>query len=168
MGIHLSVWTVRHQIRAGDIGCITHLHGVLYAEEFGYDQSFKAYVAEGLGRFVQSFRPDRDRLWVAEAGGKIIGSIAIVSVSEKEAQLRWFLVHPKYRGRGLGRLLIEEAVGFCGECGYGNVFLLTTSELGVARHLYTSVGFRKTEQTTHRIWGKEVTEERYDLGLRAE
>lgn len=161
----MSSWQVRYQTRPGDIGYLTYLHGILYAEEFGYNQSFEAYVAEGLGKFVRSFDLDRDRLWIAEAGGRIIGSIAIVGVSRKEAQLRWFLVHPEYRGLGLGRELIEEAVRFCRERSYSNVFLLTTSELGVARHIYVSMGFKRTEQTTHKNWGKEVTEERYDLGI---
>jgi GNAT superfamily N-acetyltransferase len=158
-------WNIRHDLKPGDIGYLTYLHGILYAEEYSYDQTFEAYVADGLAEFVQSFNPDRDRIWLAEINGHIIGSIAIVGRSNADAQLRWFLVHPDYRGLGLGRKLIEAAVLFCKECKYKTIFLWTTSELSVARHLYTSLGFRKTEERTHKIWGKEVTEERYDLHL---
>jgi len=112
-----------------------------------------------------SFNPDKDRIWLAEINGRIIGSIAICGHSKVDAQLRWFLVHPDYRGLGLGRELIEEALLFCKERKYKTVFLWTTSELSVARHLYISVGFRKTEEKTHEIWGKRITEERYDLHL---
>jgi len=158
-------WEIRHQIKPGDIGYLTYLHGILYVKEYGYDKTFEAYVAGGLAEFVQSFNPDKDRIWLAEINGRIIGSIAIVGHSKVDAQLRWFLIHPDYRGLGLGRELIEEALLFCKEHRYKTVFLWTTSELSVARHLYISFGFRKTGEKTHEIWGKRITEERYDLHL---
>ena len=158
-------WKIRHFLKPGDIGHLVYLHGILYAKEYGYDQTFEAYVANGLAEFVQSSGPNRNRIWLAEVNDQIIACIAIVGKSKLEAQLRWFLVHPDYRGLGLGRELLSEALLFCKEHRYRTIFLWTTSELSVARHLYTSVGFRKTEEKIHEIWGKEVTEERYDLNL---
>ncbi|WXG47550.1 MAG: GNAT family N-acetyltransferase [Candidatus Atabeyarchaeum deiterrae] len=158
-------WKLRHNLKPGDLGYLTYLHGVLYAEEYGYTQTFEAYVASGLAEFVQSLKPDEDRIWLAEADDQIIGSIAIVGRSRTDAQLRWFLVHPNRRGIGLGKELMKEALQFCKECRYKNIFLWTTSELKVARHLYTSAGFSKSEEKTHEMWGKMVTEERYDLHL---
>jgi len=158
-------WKIRHFLKPGDIGYLTYLHGILYAKEYGYDQTFEAYVADGLAEFVQSFSSDKDRIWLAEINDQIVGSIAIVGNSKMEAQLRWFLVHPDCRGLGLGRVLIKRALLFCKEHKYRTIFLWTTSELSVARHLYTSVGFRKTQEKTHKIWGRKVTEERYALHL---
>ena len=77
--VHLRVkWKIRHHIKPGDIGYLIYLHGILYAKECGYGQTFEAYVAGGLAEFVQSFSPDKDRIWLAEIKGRIIGSIAIV------------------------------------------------------------------------------------------
>lgn len=157
-------WKIRHRIKPGDIGHLTSLHGILYAREYGYGETFEAYVAEGLAKFIQSFNPHKDRIWLAETNGQITGSIAIVGHSNVEAQLRWFLVHPDFRRLGLGKELLHEALHFCKEHKYKSIFLWTTSELSVAGHLYTSVGFRKTEEKTHAIWGKRVTEEKYQLG----
>jgi GNAT superfamily N-acetyltransferase len=162
----LPRWKLRHYVRPGDIGYLIHLHGTIYAEEYGYDQTFEAYVADGLARFIRSFSPDRDRIWLAEINSLIIGSIAIVGHSKSNAQLRWFFVQPKYRGIGLGSKLLNEALRFCKQRNYKAVFLWTTSELSVAKHLYTDAGFRRTQRKTHRIWGKAITEERYDLNLR--
>jgi GNAT superfamily N-acetyltransferase len=162
----LAKWKLRHQTRPGDIGYLIHLHGITYAEEYGYDQTFEAYVADGLAEFIQSFSPDRDRIWLAETNNQIIGSIAIVGHSKVEAQLRWFFVHPHYRGIGMGRKLLNDALHFCKERKYGTVFLWTTSELSTAQHLYTGAGFERTQKKTHRIWGKTITEERYALDLR--
>jgi ribosomal protein S18 acetylase RimI-like enzyme len=137
----------------------------MYAREHGYDQTFEAYVACGLAEFVQSFNPDKDRIWLAETKTRIIGSVAIVGHSRTSAQLRWFLVHPEYRRLGIGKQLLEEAVRFCKECKYKTIFLWTTNELTAASHLYTRFRFIKTEEKTHRIWGKTVTEEKYELHL---
>jgi len=71
-------WDIRHRIKPGDIGYLSYLHGILYSKEYGYDETFEAYVASGLAEFVQSFSPDEDRIWLAETNGRIIGSIAIV------------------------------------------------------------------------------------------
>lgn len=154
--------TVRNSIRPGDLGYLTFLHGIVYAEEYGYDVKFEAYVADGLANFIESFNPKKDRIWLAERNHQIVGSIAIVGRSDRTAQLRWFLVHPDYRGRGLGKRLLRTALRFC-KRNYSTVFLWTTSELDAARGLYLDAGFRKTRERRHRIWGKMIIEERYDL-----
>jgi ribosomal protein S18 acetylase RimI-like enzyme len=158
-------WTLRHTIRPGEIGYLTYLHGTVYAREYGYDTAFEAYVAGGLAEFIHSFKPKKDRIWLARAHNRVIGSVAIVGRSRLEAQLRWFFVHPEYRGRGIGKKLLTEALRFSKQRKYKKVFLWTTSELDSARHLYVNAGFRKTTETSHMIWGKTVKEERYDLHL---
>lgn len=152
-------------MRPGDIGSIVFLHGYLYAEECGFDYTFDAYVAEPIAKFVKR-STQRERIWIVEKEGQIMGSTAVVRFSEKEAQLRWLLLHPKLRGYGLGKLLLKEAVNFCMEQGYQQIFLWTVSTLIPAINLYRSFGFKKTESETHKRWGRVVTEERYDLKLK--
>lgn len=156
---------IRTHIKSGDIGCIVYLHGTLYALEYKLDYTFEGYVAAGLGEFAKSFDGRKDRLWLAEDEGRIVGSIAIAGQANNLAQLRWFLVHPEYRGGGLGRRLLGEAIAFCRDRGFGSVFLWTISELVAAAHLYREAGFSRTEQKTHELWGGLRTEERYDLLL---
>jgi len=79
--------TVRLGLHPGDMGAIIRLHGILYAQECGFDETFEAYVAAGLAEFVQAFDPQRDRVWISERAGQLIGSIAIVGRSEAKAQL---------------------------------------------------------------------------------
>ena len=156
---------IRTDIRPGDIGYLIYLHGVLYAREYGLDYSFEGYVATGLGEFAKSYDERRDRLWLAEDGGRIVGSIAIVGREDRVGQLRWFLVDAEARGSGLGRRLIQEALKFCRDLGFASVFLWTLGELKAAAHLYEDAGFRRTEQKRHEIWGSVRTEERYHLTL---
>jgi N-acetylglutamate synthase-like GNAT family acetyltransferase len=158
-------WQIRTNPRPGDIGFLIYLHGILYAKEYGWDYTFEGYVAESLTKSIPSFDDSTARLWIAEIEGKIIGSIGIVPDSNSEAQLRWFLVHPDHRGRGLGRELLNQALQFSRNRGFKSVFLWTVSDLKIAAHLYERAGFRKTEEKTRQIWGKTITEERYQLSL---
>lgn len=158
-------WKLRCEFKPEDIDDITHFHGVLYTREYGYDQTFEVYVASELAEFLQSFNPKKDRLWLAEVNDQIIGVIAIAGHSKVEAQLHWFLVHPDFRRQGLGNELLNMALQFCRECRYKTVFLWTTNDLHTAGRLYIRAGFTKTEEKTHDIWGKRVTEERYELQL---
>ncbi|MEP7270287.1 MAG: GNAT family N-acetyltransferase [Acidobacteriota bacterium] len=151
-------------MQPGDIGYLTFLHGRLYAAEFGWDYTFEAYVAGPLSEFAKS-RGEREQIWIVERDGLVSGSIAIVAASEDEAQLRWLLLHPDLRGKGLARILMEEALAFCREHGYQRVFLWTESRLVNAAALYRIFGFQLTYEKKHELWGDQVEEHRYELNL---
>ncbi len=157
---------IRHDLRPGDLGAIVQLHGIIYAREHGFDHTFEAYVAAGVAEFALSFHPGRERVWTAEAEGRMIGSVAIVRRSEEEAQLRWFLLESRYRGLSIGKKLLNEAIQFSRDCKYRSVFLWTLQHLEAATHLYTSFGFEKKEEKIHPLWGKTVHEEKYELNLK--
>lgn len=157
--------TLRTDLAPGDLGSLIHLHGVVYAREHGFDTTFEAYVAGPLAEFVRC-RSERDRLWIAECGGRLAGCIAIVGISEEQAQLRWFLVDSSFRGLGLGKRLIREAIEFCKRSRYETVFLWTVSALTVAAQLYRSFGFEKVEERPAQQWGVRVIEEKYMLALK--
>ena len=108
-----STVTVRHEQRAGDLGRVISFHGERYASEFGFGLGFETYVAETIVEFGQQEHPERDRLWVAEIDGRLVGCIAILGREDGAAQLRWFLIDPATRGQGLGRRLVTEALDFC-------------------------------------------------------
>lgn len=159
-----GVITTRTSLRAGDIGAIARMHGVVYAAEHQFDVTFEAYVAGPLSQFALE-GSERQRLWIAEREGEIVGCVAIVAGGEDVAQLRWFLVHPTARGAGLGRTLLREAVGFSRARGYRSIVLWTVRALTAAAHLYRAEGFRLAEEKPGRRWGVEVMEERYEMML---
>jgi len=156
--------TVRFDQRPGDIGAIIRLHGLLYAAEHGYSLDFEGYVAKTFAGYA--WPPSkRERLWLVEKAGDLRGCIAIMKAAETTAQLRWLLLLSDLRGCGLGRALVGDALAFCRENGYSVVTLWTEGSLSIATTLYRRFGFVKVETKTSRIWGKERTEERYDLQL---
>jgi GNAT superfamily N-acetyltransferase len=156
--------TLRHDLRPGDVGGVVKMHGLLYRDE-GFDATFEAYVASPLAAFVLRGSP-RERLWLAERVGTLVGCIAIVAESEPVAQLRWYLVAPEARGHGLGTRLLTEAIGFSRDAGYERVILWTVSALETAARIYRAAGFTRVETVPGRRWGVDVVEEKYELNLR--
>lgn len=155
-------FALRHDLRPGDLGSLVSLHGTVYAQECGFDWTFEAHIARLLGEFVQA-RTDFDQLWIAEWQGRLVGSIAVVSHSGKDAQLCWLLVDPSARSLGLDRRLLHEAVAFCRRCGYECVFLRNVPVLTAVSGLFRSVGFEKVEERPSERWGVALVEEWYVL-----
>lgn len=156
---------VLRQHRVGDIGWIIYRHAVLYSEEYGWNDQFEALVAQGAGRFLIEFYPARERCWIAEANGKFAGSIFIVKDLEREntAKLRFFLVEPEARGKGVGRKLLEAAIQFSKKCGYNNIVLWTNDCLHAARHLYESYGFQLIEEEPIDWFGPQTIAQTWEL-----
>lgn len=150
--------------KPGDVGYIAYRHGVLYEKEYRLDPIFERYVFASLADFINN--PTVGEIWVAEAYGEIVGFVAIVKTDEENAQLRWFLIEPEYRGRGLGHRLLNEAMMYCKREKISHVFLWTFAELAAARHLYSSFGFERTEEEKNETWKSGLIEERWDLTLR--
>jgi N-acetylglutamate synthase-like GNAT family acetyltransferase len=155
-------FALRNDLRPGDLSTIISLHGTVCARECGFDSTFEAHGARNLGEFVRA-RTDRDQLWIAEWEGRLVGSIAIVSHSEPDAQLCWLLVEPSARSFGLGKRLLHEVVVLCRCRRYEYVFLRSFCSLAAASHLFRSVGFEKVEQSRSELWGAAVIEECYVL-----
>lgn len=152
--------------RPGDIGWVTHRHGVLYHEEFGWDERFEALVAGVARDFVANLDPRRERCWIAEMEGEPVGSVFLVSGGKREAKLRLLLVEPRARGLGLGKRLVSECIGFARAKGYRKLVLWTQSNLAAARHIYAAAGFRRIRTESHRDFGVRLTGETWELGLR--
>ena len=163
--INLENIVIRTELRAGDIGYITYLHGVLYKREYNYSISFESYVAAGLHEFYQQYNPLKDRVWICEHRGKIIGFLLLMHRQSNTAQLRYFIIDPQYRGIGLGKKLMTLYIEFLRQSGYTSSYLWTTNELSAAAHLYTRHGFRFTEEKESTAFGKALKEQRYDLSL---
>jgi DNA-binding MarR family transcriptional regulator/N-acetylglutamate synthase-like GNAT family acetyltransferase len=151
--------------RPGDYGWIVESNGRLYAEEYGWDTSYEALVAEIVADFVRNFDPKKERCWIAERDGENVGSVFVVKKSVTVAKLRMLLVEPKARGLGIGKRLVDECTRFARQAGYKKITLWTQSMLTAARGIYKNGGYELVASEPNRLFGHDLVSETWELRL---
>lgn len=151
--------------RPGDLGWVVQRHGALYADEYGWDETFEGLVAEIVAEFAREHDPKRETCWIAELDGENVASVFCVKKADQVAQLRLLLVEPRARGLGLGRRLVEECIRFARQARYRRLMLWTNDVLVAARRVYEATGFRLVEEERHHSFGHDLVGQSWELEL---
>jgi GNAT superfamily N-acetyltransferase len=147
-----SEMQTRLVLREATAGDATAVVDVLLAANAEYAQTMSpaawdAYVTN-IVELVR-VRDDRSLLLVAETAGEVIGAVTFLPDASHEgfglptdwAGFRALAVHPRARGAGIGRALVEHCADRARELGAGAVGIHTASFMETAGPFYEALGF---------------------------
>ena len=149
----------------GDMGWVVSRQGLLYAQEYGWDEQYEALAAKIVANFIEKLDARRERCWIAERKGETVGAVFLVRHSQTVAKLRLLHVEASARGLGIGKRLVDECVRFARRVGYKKITLWTQSILFAARHIYKQAGFRCVGKKRHHSFGHDLVAETWELKL---
>jgi DNA-binding MarR family transcriptional regulator/GNAT superfamily N-acetyltransferase len=161
----VSTAFVVRDLKIGDIGWIVHRQGLLYSQEYGWDGTYEALVAEIAGAFAKNLDRKTERAWIAARGSQILGSVFLVRVSSDVAKLRLLYVEPAARGLGIGKHLVQACIQFAKQQGYKTLTLWTNDVLVAARSIYIAAGFTLVHEEPHHAFGQALISQTWELDL---
>ena len=159
----------------GDLGWVLQRHGVVYAQEFGWDRDFETLVAGIVTDYLRTRESGRQAGWIAEVDGVPAGSVFCVGEGSggeydtTTARLRLLLVERWARGLGLGARLVGEVLRFARQAGYQRIVLSTYDVLVSAGRIYQAAGFTRVSQEPEHAFGHDLNAQIWsrDLSLGA-
>jgi ribosomal protein S18 acetylase RimI-like enzyme len=121
-----------------------------YAEAIGTDLEFQGFTAE-LAALPKPYVPPRGALLIAQIESAAAGCVALRPLDEHRGEMKRLYVRPAYRKSGLGKTLVEGAIGAARRIGYRELRLDTLAGMTSAQALYRRLGFVEIPpyNTTH-------------------
>ena len=149
----------------GDLGWVIHRNAVLYAAEYGWDETYEALVARIVADYAARADQPGEAAWIAELRGEPVGCVFCMRQSDQTAQLRLLLVEPSARGMGIGERLVAECLAFARRTGYRDIVLWTNDVLDAARRIYERAGFELVRADPHHSFGHDLVGQDWRLAL---
>jgi ribosomal protein S18 acetylase RimI-like enzyme len=135
-----------------DLPVLTELLGMLFANEAEFERN-AAKQSAGLKLILDD--PGVGHVLVARSDGYVAGMINLLftvstALGRRVAILDDLIISRTFRGRGVGKLLMDAAIRYCTEHGYGRITLQTDLDNLIAQHLYESRGFVRSGMITYK------------------
>lgn len=113
-----------------------------YANWLGVNLAFQGDFEQELAGLPGKYAPPSGRLLVAKSDMALAGTVALRSLGEGTCEMKRLFVRPSFRGRGLGRLLVDRILDEARVIGYQRMRLDTLAHMTEAVTLYKSIGFQ--------------------------
>jgi putative acetyltransferase len=114
-----------------------------YAQSLGFSLCFQNFDQE-LAELPGSYTPPEGRLLLAEYEGQVAGCIALHKLEADICEMKRLYVRPQFRGKGVGRILIDRVIAEARQMGYQRMRLDTVEPvMRDAVAMYRKIGFRE-------------------------
>ncbi|WP_226065425.1 GNAT family N-acetyltransferase [Kaistella polysaccharea] len=107
------------------------------------------YEDPATDHLYELFTEENSALFVAEVDGKLCGCCGIFpteGLPEKCGELVKFYIGKDFRGKGLGKKLMEESIAFAKKSGYQSIYIESLPEFSTAVSIYEKQGFSYLEK----------------------
>lgn len=112
-------------------------------EAVGFDKPGTAYFDPALEDLAKAYGQDQSSAYfVVVENDQVLGGAGFGKITDAICELQKFYLTEKYRGKGLGRQLVEHVIISARTAGYDKIYLETTEVLAQALSLYESLGFK--------------------------
>lgn len=143
--INLENIFIRDTLIYGDISYLIYIYSLIYIQKYNFPLSFEANIVNSFSNFFKTYDEKSDKIWIVEYNNEIIGFSCIMVNDYKEAELRWFILHPNYRSKELEKLLLTKTLEFCYKKKFEKIFTYVSDDLKNEIKFYENIGFKKTE-----------------------
>lgn len=153
--------TIIRKIYASENNAIAALIRDVF-HELNAPKTGTAYNDPTTDYLYEKFKTEGSVLFVAEVNGQIAGCCGIYpteGLPENYAELVRFFISNKYRGKGIGKALMQECTQWAKEFGYSHLYLESIPEFDKAIGIYESLGYKhlpaplgNTGHTTCSVW----------------
>lgn len=113
-----------------------------YAESLDFELCFQNFDNE-LAGLPGDYSPPEGRLYLALNENKPAGCIALRKFKDSVCEMKRLYVRPKFRGKNIGKKLVELLIEDAREIGYKKMVLDTVPSMQTAQKLYKSFGFHE-------------------------
>jgi len=131
------------QFKKEDAGGVKELILSILTREYPFDRS--AYSDSDLDRIDEVYGGRKEKFFVMEQDGKIVGTVGVKEDAKDESLLRRLFVDPGHRKMGYGTQLLKTAITFCKEKGYRHIYFRCTDRMIDAMKLCVKEGFEEID-----------------------
>jgi GNAT superfamily N-acetyltransferase len=136
-----------------DLPALTDLLTLLFTQEQEFTPDLQAQQ-QGLSLILQ--HPDTGRLFIARQQGQVIAMVSLLftistALGGRVALLEDMVVHPHFRGKGIGTQLLSFAIDDARRQQVLRITLLTDDDNHSAQHLYKNHGFQPSSMQAWRL-----------------
>lgn len=139
-----------------------------YREVEGFDAGFDAALDASLARIEAQRTGGRVAFLIAEAAGQPVGTLFLCRESDESARIRLFYLDEAWRGRGVGRRMLDQAISAARGHGYAQICVSTFTRHGAACRLYHARGFQGVVHPPAEVFGQCLVQVDYHLWLAPE
>ncbi len=122
-----------------------------YWAEFGFTPCFQNFTEE-LATLPGAYTPPDGRLALALLDGEPAGCVALRRFDAKRGEAKRLFVRPAFRGRGLGRTLLDWIIAEALAAGYRELVGDSLPVMDKALEMYRRIGFEETRREGDTIY----------------